>query len=121
MRSPLKVRREELACTVAGFRSDSRELQQRPVFTLHPDALFSSSDYDEKDSAAADLHTRLTWAPALAETLIEDEREDDENARQGRSVGDASRGDRRPHGRGECFGRGKMGDRQDDCLVRPDR
>jgi hypothetical protein len=81
MRSPLKVRREELACAVAGFRSDSRELQQRPAFTLDPDALFSSSDYDEKDSAAADLHARLTWAPALAETLIEDEREDDENAR----------------------------------------
>lgn len=81
MRSPLKVRREELACAVVGFRSDSREFQQRPVFTLDPDALFSSSDYDEKDSAAADLHARLTWAPALAETLIEDEREDDDNAR----------------------------------------
>jgi hypothetical protein len=81
MRSPLKVRREELACAVVGFRSDSRELQQRPVFTLDPDALFSSSDYVEKDSPAADLHARLTWAPAFAETLIEDEREDDENAR----------------------------------------
>jgi hypothetical protein len=34
-----------------------------------------------KDSLPADLHARLTWAPALAETLIEDEREDDENAR----------------------------------------
>lgn len=81
MRSPLKVRREELICAVAGCRPDSDEPRPRPVFTLDPDALFSASDYAEKDSPAADLHARLTWAPALAETLIEDEREDDEIAR----------------------------------------
>jgi hypothetical protein len=81
MRSPLKVRREELICAVAGCRSDSDKPQPRPVFTLDPDALFSASDYAETDSPAADLHARLTWASALAETLIEDEREDDEIAR----------------------------------------
>ncbi len=81
MRSPLKVRREELLCNVAGFRTGTTEFQRRPVFTLDPDALFSSSDYAEKDSPEADLHARLTWAPALAETLIENEREDDEVAR----------------------------------------
>jgi hypothetical protein len=81
MRSPLKVRREELLCNVADFRAGATEFQQRPVFTLDPDALFSTSDYAEKDSPEADLHARLTWGPALAETLIEDEREDDEVAR----------------------------------------
>jgi hypothetical protein len=81
MRSPLKVRREELLCNVAGFRAGATEFQQRPVFTLDPDALFSTSDYAEKDSPEADLQARLTWGPALAETLIEDEREDDEVAR----------------------------------------
>jgi hypothetical protein len=35
----------------------------------------------EKDSPEAELRARLTWGPALAETLIEDEREDDEVAR----------------------------------------
>lgn len=81
MRSPLKVRREELLCSVAEFRAGATEFRQRPVFTLDPDALFSSSDYAEKESPEADLHARLTWAPALAETLVEDEREDDEVAR----------------------------------------
>ena len=81
MRSPLKVRREELVCAVAGSRLGSTEFRQRPAFTLDPNALFSSSDYVTMDSPAADLHARLTWAPAFAETLIEDEREDDEAAR----------------------------------------
>ena len=78
MRSTLKVRREELVGAVAG--SDS-PLRPRPVFTLDPDALFSASDYAEGSSAAGDLHARLTWACALADVLIEDEREDDEEAR----------------------------------------
>lgn len=81
MRSPLKVRREELLCNIAEFRADSTDLQQQPTFTLDPDALFSASDYAAKESPEADLHARLTWAPALVETLIEDEREDDEVAR----------------------------------------
>ena len=81
MRNPLKVRREELLCSVVGFHGGSAERQPRPVFTLDPDALFSSSEYAEKDSSAIDLHARLTWAPALAETLIEDEREANEVAR----------------------------------------
>lgn len=81
MRSPLKVRREELLFNVAEFGDGATEFRQRPVFTLDPDALFSTSDYAEKDSPEADLHARLTWAPALAETLIEDQRDDDEVAR----------------------------------------
>jgi hypothetical protein len=81
MRSPLKVRREELLCNIAGFNGRPHEYRQRPPFTLDPYALFSTSDYAGKDSAAADLHARLAWAPALAETLIEDEREEDEVAR----------------------------------------
>jgi hypothetical protein len=80
MRSPLKVRREELVCAVAGLRTDA-PLRPRPVFTLDPDALFSSSDYLGESSPARDLQARLTWASAIAETLIEDEREDDEEAR----------------------------------------
>jgi hypothetical protein len=81
MRSPLKVRREELLCNIAEYRADATEHQQRPTFTLDPDALFSTSDYAGKDSPEADLHARLTWVPALVETLIEDEREDNEVAR----------------------------------------
>lgn len=80
MRSPLKVRREELVCAIAGLRTDA-PLRPRSVFTLDPDALFGSSDYLGESSPARDLQARLTWASAIAETLIEDEREDDEDAR----------------------------------------
>jgi hypothetical protein len=51
------------------------------VFTLDPDALFHASDYQGDSSPDRDLHARLTWASAIAETMIEDEREDDEDAR----------------------------------------
>lgn len=81
MRSPLKVRREELLRNIAESRPDATEFPPRPTFTLDPDALFSTSDYAGKESPEADLKARLTWASALAETLIEDEREDDEDAR----------------------------------------
>lgn len=81
MRSPVKVRREELLCSAAKFSARPTEYRRRPVFTLDPDALFSSTDYPGKESWEADLHARLTWVPALAETLIEDEREDNDVAR----------------------------------------
>jgi hypothetical protein len=80
MRNPLKVRREELVCAIAGLRTNA-PLRPRPVFTLDPDALFDGSDYQEESSPERDLHARLTWASAIAETLIEDEREDGEIAR----------------------------------------
>lgn len=81
MRSPIKVRREELACAFAGVRSVARPPRLRPVFTLDPDALFITSDYAEASSAERDFHARQIWAPAIAATFIEDEREDDEIAR----------------------------------------
>ncbi len=81
MRAPLKVRREELLCNISRLHPGSEAIDQRPVFTLDPDALFTSSDYETKESFEADLHARLTWPPALADAVIEDEREDDENAR----------------------------------------
>jgi hypothetical protein len=81
MRSPIKVRREELVSALVGFRSDVPPFRPRPVFTLDPDALFSATDYAGAASAERDLHARLTWASAIAEVLIEDEREDDEIAR----------------------------------------
>ena len=80
MRSPLKVRREELVCAFAGVRSVVRQPQPRSVFTLDPDALFSASDYVGASLAERDLHARLTWASAIADLLIEDERDDDEIA-----------------------------------------
>jgi hypothetical protein len=80
MRNPLKVRREELVCAIAGLRTDA-PIRPRPVFTLDPDALFHASDYQGQPSPDRDLHARLTWASAIAETMIEDEREDDEEAR----------------------------------------
>jgi hypothetical protein len=80
MRNPLKVRREELVCAIAGLRTDA-SIRPRPVFTLDPDALFHASDYQGHPSPDRDLHARLTWASAIAETMIEDEREDDEDAR----------------------------------------
>jgi hypothetical protein len=81
MRAPLKVRREELLCNVSRLHPGSEAIDQRAVFTLDPDALFTSSDYETKESFEADLLARLTWAPALAEAVVEDEREDDEAAR----------------------------------------
>jgi hypothetical protein len=81
MRSPLKVRREELLYSIAKYSPDGTRFQRRPAFTLDPDALFSASDYIEKDSPEAELRARLTWAPALAEVLTDKEHEDDEAAR----------------------------------------
>jgi len=80
MRNPLKVRREELLCAIAGLQTDA-PLRPRPVFTLDPDALFDASDYLGESSPDRDLRARLTWASAIAETMIENEREDDEDAR----------------------------------------
>lgn len=81
MRTPLKVRREELVCSIAGLRPNA-PLWLRPVFTLDPDALFDGSDYLGESSPDRDLHARLTWASAIAATLIEDEREDNQVARE---------------------------------------
>lgn len=80
MRNPLKVRREELVCAIAELGTDAPP-QPRPVFTLDPDALFDGPDYQGQPSPDRDLHARLTWASAIAETLIEDEREDNGDAR----------------------------------------
>lgn len=81
MRAPLKVRREELLCSVSRLHPGSARIRQRPAFTLDPGALFSSSEYETKESFEVDLHARLTWAPALADAMIEDERDDDKDAR----------------------------------------
>jgi len=80
MRGTVKVRREELLCTLAGFRGVAKHFHPRSVFTLDPYALFGPSDY-AAESSSADLHVRLTWASALADVLIEDERENNEAAR----------------------------------------
>jgi hypothetical protein len=81
MRSPLKVRREELLNSLSESCEGAPEFRRRPVFTLDPDALFSTSDHAEDKSPREDLKTRTTWASALAEVMIEDEREDDQVAR----------------------------------------
>lgn len=81
IRGTLKVRREELICALAGFRWGTKSLQPRPVFTLDPKALFATSGYAGESSPEADLRARLTWASALVEVLIEDEREDNDDAR----------------------------------------
>jgi hypothetical protein len=81
MRGTLKVRREELICALAGYQGGTKSLRPRPVFTLDPDALFGTSDYAEESSPTADLRVRLTWASVLADVMIEDEREDDDDAR----------------------------------------
>jgi len=72
---------EELLCNVSRLHPRSAMIKQRPVFTLDPEALFSTSEYELKESFEDDLQARLTWAPALADIVTEDEREDDEDAR----------------------------------------
>lgn len=81
MRGALKVRREELICALAGFRGDTRSLRPRPAFTLDPDALFGASDYAGEATPEADLRARLTWASVFADVMIEDERDDADDAR----------------------------------------
>lgn len=75
MRSPLKVRRDELVGGLAEMQSGTSLPRPRPVFTLDPDALFDAPDHPASALPSTDLHVRLTWASSLAEVLIENERE----------------------------------------------
>ncbi len=81
MRSPLKIRREEILHNLSESCDGAPAFQRRPAFTLDPHALFSTSAHADAQSPREDLKARTTWASALAEVMIEDEREDDEVAR----------------------------------------
>jgi hypothetical protein len=81
MRNPLKVKREEILAALSALRPGAAFVP-RPVFTLDPEALFSSNDWLGEQTADRELHSRLTWATALAEVFVEDERVDDPLARE---------------------------------------
>jgi hypothetical protein len=80
MRSPLKIRREEILRSLAHFGSVPIG-ESRPPFTLDPDALFGSTEWPGDKSLLGDLQARLTWSSALAAMMTEDKREDDPDAR----------------------------------------
>lgn len=83
MRSPLKVRRQELHLDMTLHRvSDTESPNEIPeVFTLDPGALFATEKHVPSSSPTAEMNARLTWATSFADMLIEDEREDSEHAR----------------------------------------
>lgn len=82
MRSPLKVRHQELYGDMALYRTGAQTTPQGlGVFTLDPGALFASDEHIRATSPEGELTAHLTWTTSFAEMLIEDEREDDDQAR----------------------------------------